>query len=107
MTIAATAALALLALAVACGGGSRAAEPAPTPEPKLAVSCGAAGEITSYRYTLRFQLDGPVLSLNGDAGQEGVLEQFTEALVGLFSDTQIEGAFVAPDRSQAILRYQD
>jgi hypothetical protein len=104
--VAALAVLGLLALVVACGSGGRAAEPTPTPELRLATSCGVTEEITSYRYTLRFQIDGPSLSLNGDAGEAAALEQFAQTLVGLLSDMQIEGAFVAPDRSQAILRFQ-
>ncbi|MFQ6019201.1 MAG: hypothetical protein ACE5KW_00415 [Dehalococcoidia bacterium] len=104
--IAATAALALLALLAGCSGGGRAAESTPTPEPELVASCDAIEDIHSFRYSLRFQLDGPGLSLDGDAGQGASLSQFAESLIGLLSDMQIEGAFVAPDRSQTVLRFQ-
>lgn len=95
-------------LLLACGEGDGDIEPTPTPKPQSVLSCQITRNISSYRYAINIQLDtagaplanegiGPAFSENSPLGA------FAPLLFGLLSDLEIKGAFVAPDRSQAIL----
>ena len=101
-------ALGVLAAAVACGGeksgdNGRASEAST----KVAVSCDAIADIRSYRYNISVKLQSPDLD-EGDQGTPAdAFSAFAQALTSLFADMQMEGAYVAPDRSQAVLRFQD
>lgn len=107
----ATVTLAALSFLAACGGTGAQLQatptPTPTPQPTVAVYCGAIQDITSYRYVLRLNLNLPELPPAQASPQDDVFGAFGAMLFGLLSDIQIEGAYVAPDRSQAILRLQD
>lgn len=100
----------LLVLAACSGGGAppqptATATPSPTSTPQLRISCAAIQSVSSYRYTIRLQLDIP--GFQATNGDEEPLGQFAEPLLGLLSDFHVEGAFVAPDRSQMLLSFQD
>jgi len=104
--IMATGVLAALLLA-ACGEGGS-GQPTPAAEPRVTPSCGAIRNVSSYRYTISIQLDipgAPAASREIDLtrGKDSPLGAFAGVLLGLLHDFQIEGAFVAPDRSQATL----
>lgn len=100
-----TSVLALLAFAavslVACGGGNGA-------EGEVTASCDSIRDIRSYRYTINLKLQSPAFE---DAAMTGTpappLSAFAEALEALFSDLKLDGAYLAPDRTQAVLRFQD
>lgn len=116
-------AIALLALLAACGGGTDTAmrvgvTPIPQPEGTVtaipstgfALSCDAVQNIASFRYTIRLKLEIPGLPAPPGAADQGLLGPTEEPLgalasivLGLFRDLKVEGAFVAPDRSRAIL----
>lgn len=91
----------------ACGGGSGpdvggSATPSPA---RVEASCDAIQEIESYRYFIALRLESPAfLELEVTPNP---LSEFAEALTDLFRDMELEGAFVAPDRSQAVLRFQE
>src|SRR3990172_11082516 len=67
-------------------------------------SCDAIKEIDSYRYTIALKLQSPAFEEQAQATPDP-LSVFTEALTDLFRDMELEGAYVAPDRSQAVLRF--
>ncbi len=94
------------AILAACGGG--AADPdEPARQLSAGAPCQAITEIQSYRYTLSLKLDSPALQLaEGDTSEEP-LSAFANALTALFADMEIDGAYVAPDRSQTILRFRN
>ena len=71
---------------------------------KVQASCDAIKEIQSYRYTISLKLESPALEQKSTATPDP-LGQFTQALTDLFSDMELDGAHVAPDRSQAVLRF--
>ena len=87
--------LAALIFWACTGGGSQ-----------LQASCDAIQNIDSYRYSISLRLEAEAFQQPDDAAPNP-LSEFAEALTGLFSDMQLEGSFVAPDRSQALLRFQD
>lgn len=100
---------ALIALAFwACDGGGAGLPPVGeeiTPTP-LAVepSCAALKDIQSYRYFIDLKLQSPAFQRAQETPHP--LSDFAEALASLFSDMELEGSFVAPDRSQTLLRFQ-
>jgi hypothetical protein len=49
----------------------------------------------------------PAADTSAPAGTPAPLAAFAEALAQLFSDFSLEGAYVAPDRTQAVLNFQD
>jgi hypothetical protein len=67
-------------------------------------SCDAIKEIQSYRYTISLKLESPAFE-QLDKATPDPLTEFTEALTDLFRDMELDGAYVAPDRSQAVLRF--
>ena len=102
-------ALALFALWACTGGGSDGDGPpgaiAPTPTPsRVKASCDAIQDIQSYRYSISLKLETEALGQTAEA-TPNPLSEFAEALTALFSDMQLEGAFVAPDRSRALFRF--
>ena len=94
--------LAAIVLA-ACGGGGGGGGPS--------ASCDSIRKIDSYRYSVSLKLDAPSSPPSPDAGATSPaaapLSDLADALTALFSDFTLEGAYVAPDRSQAILHFQD
>ncbi len=86
----------------ACGGGNEDAEGQAT------ASCDSIREIQSYRYTINLKLQSPAFETSGSTGTPAPpLSAFADALEALFSDLKLDGAFRAPDRTQAVLRFQD
>ncbi len=116
--------IAILILLAACGGGPTIetkvgatptsppeATATTTPSTGLVFSCRDIRSMASFRYTIRLRLDIPGLPTPPAALDGGLLEPtegpfgaFAAILLGLFQDLQVEGAFVAPDRSRAVLR---
>ena len=74
--------------------------------PQLQASCAAIQDIDSYRYSISLSLQSAAFQ-QPDEATPSPLGEFAEALTGLLSDMQLEGSFVAPDSSQALLRFQD
>ncbi len=72
----------------------------------LQASCDAIQDIDSYRYAIDLRLDSPAFEEPNPA-TPNPLSEFAEALADLFSNMQLEGSFVAPDRSEALLRFGD
>lgn len=96
----------LLALLTACGG------PQGTSVPDRSVqseSCRTIEEIGSYRYSLTLKVDRPEPAGQGIDGAtpSAPLSAFADALTALFSDFTLEGAYIPPDRAQAILRFKN
>ncbi len=100
-------ALGVVVFAACAGGGdsgrgadSKGADP-------LVASCKAIGEIQSYRYTITLKLKSPAFQSATGSTPSEPLSAFAEALTALFADMRLDGAYVAPDRSQAVLRFQN
>jgi len=86
----------------ACGGSNEDAEG------QVTASCDSIREIQSYRYTINLKLQSPAFENASSTGTPAPpLSAFAEALEALFSDLKLDGAFRAPDRTQAVLRFQD
>lgn len=85
-------------LLAACGGSGESA---------VKASCDAIEGIKSYRYSIALKLQSPAFQQSPGADPADPLSGFAEALTQLFSDIQLEGEFVAPDRSKTIMRFQD
>jgi len=101
---------ALAALALwACGGGDSSTDPldiggSVTPSPlRVQASCDAIQDIESYRYVFEIKRDLPETEPPDDA-TPNPLSSITEGIRELFRDSQWEGAFVAPDRSETLVR---
>ena len=99
-------------LLAACGGGGGGSNNTGSAgdtnaAARVTASCRAIGEIESYRYTISLKLQSPAFQGSDEASPEDPLSAFTEALTALFADMELEGSYVAPDRSQAILRFQN
>lgn len=69
-------------------------------------SCEEISSIESYRYSLSLGLDIPAFGDDVDPLLVDPLNAFSDALTALFSDMQLEGAYVAPDRTQVVLSFQ-
>lgn len=100
----------VLLLLAACGGAASKVTPGPgqqetAPPSEVVTSCDAIGEIQSYRYFISLRLQSPAFQEPTPEGTEAPLSGFAEQLNQLFSDMQLEGAFVAPDRTQAVMRF--
>lgn len=91
----------LAALLSACGGDGGA-------EGQVTASCDSIRDIQSYRYTINLKLETPAFENGGpSATPASPLSAFADALQALFSDLKLDGAFTAPDRTQAVLRFED
>jgi len=101
-TTLATAGLLVLALAAACGGGDNASTPS-----GVSASCDRIDSLQSYRYSILVKLQAPAFQSQPSASPAAPLGEFAETLTALLSDFEITGAHVAPDRTQAILRFQE
>lgn len=72
----------------------------------MEASCDAIQDIESYRYSITLRLEAPAFQQRDEA-TPNPLSGFAEALADLFRDMELQGAFVSPDRSQALLRFQE
>ncbi|MDO8612081.1 MAG: hypothetical protein Q7R32_04570 [Dehalococcoidia bacterium] len=100
-------ALAALTIWACTGGNSNSANPGgdgSNGRAKVEASCDAIKEIESYRYTISLKLQSPAFEQRDQATPDP-LSEFTQALTDLFRDMELDGAYVAPDRSQAVLRF--
>lgn len=98
----AAAGLLALALAAACGGGDNGSAPS-----GVSASCEQINNLKSYRYSILVKLQAPAFQGQPTASPSAPLGAFAETLTALLSDFEITGAHVAPDRTQAILRFQE
>jgi hypothetical protein len=89
----------LFALGAACSGGSEGNR-------GVAVSCDAMDDLDSFRYGISVKMQLPGLQSASGATPAPAFGAFATTLAALLSDFQIEGAYVAPDRRQAILEFQ-
>lgn len=67
-------------------------------------SCDAIQHIDSYRYFISLKLEAPLGEEPVANGTANPLFDIADALKDFFSDMQLDGAYVAPDRSQALVR---
>src|SRR6266542_538240 len=85
----------------ACGGGGGGGEA------QAAASCDSIRQIQSYRYTINLKLQSPAFrTANSTKPPAPPLGVFADPLEALFSDLKLEGAYRAPDRTQAVLRFR-
>jgi hypothetical protein len=77
----------------------------------LNFSCEQGANVKSYRYTMKFKMDVPGLTelqgLTDDYNDEYTdesLDAFGTLFLGLLSDIEVSGAFVAPDRHQSVFK---
>lgn len=93
-----------LVFLAACGGAGVGTAPDPGgAPPQVLASCEAIGQIQSYRYIISLRLRSPAFP---EGERAAPLRGFAEELARLLSDMRLEGAFVAPDRSQTVMRFQ-
>ena len=92
-------ALAGAAIVAACGSGAPATD-------RDSIDCGAFQDFDSYRYSLELKLDAPAFEDTLSPLSDDPVNAFAEALTALFSDMRLQGAFVAPDRSQVVLDFE-
>ena len=127
--LAAAGALTAALILTACGDDG---EEADSGQPSVSNACEALAELHSYRYTLTVSAelgdaepepgkaeaevtlnntveipDDPDASTLTPTPTPDALADLSDALATLFSDFTLEGAFVEPDRSQAVLQFQD
>lgn len=70
-------------------------------------ACDELSSVESYRYNLTLGLDIPAFGEDVDEPLlSDPLNAFSDALSALFSDMQIDGAHVAPDRTQVTLTFE-
>ncbi len=98
----------IAALAVSCGGGDDG--PATKARTSVSVACDPIAEMSSYRYSVKVKLQesGATQAAASPSIQvtPAPLSALTQALSALFTDFTLDGAYVSPGRSQAILRFQ-
>ena len=91
-----------MALMAGCTGGGD--------EPRkvgVSASCEKIAALESYRYSIVVKLQAPAFQETPGATPGAPLGEFADTLTALLSDFQISGAHVAPDRTQAILQFQE
>ena len=98
----ATACLIVTIAASACGSGDD-----PPPRTAVGASCQGIDELDSYRYSIVVKLQAPAFETKPGASPAAPLGEFAETLTALLSDFEIRGAHVAPDRTQAILQFEE
>jgi hypothetical protein len=86
---------ALAAAAIACGDSND--------DAGVSAQCEAFDGFASYRYSISVKMQLPPLQ---PGAPEPALGTYADSLAALLSDFQIEGAYVAPDRRQALLDFQ-
>lgn len=91
-------ALAVTVILIGCGGGANPREP-------LAVSCATIDALASYRYTINVKLN-VARGTPSPTNPQPSANIFTDSLNALLSDFTIDGAYIAPDHTTAILRFQ-
>ena len=69
----------------------------------VSASCETFDEFTSYRYSISVKMQLPGLQPGAAAPALGT---YADSLAALLSDFKIDGAYVAPDRRQALLDFQ-
>jgi len=69
----------------------------------VSASCEAFDEFTSYRYSISVKMQLPGLQPGAPAPALGT---YSDSLAALLSNFKIDGAYVAPDRRQALLDFQ-
>jgi len=89
---------ALLLAAAACGESGE--------DGSVSPSCDAFDGFDSYRYSISVKMQLPSLQTSADATPGPALGAFADSLAALLSDFKIDGAYVAPDRRQAVLDFQ-
>jgi hypothetical protein len=67
-------------------------------------SCDAIQDIQSYRYFISLKLDAPAADEPVETATPNALSDFASVLNDLFRDMQLDGSYLAPDRSQVSLR---
>lgn len=102
ITIWATACLFVTIAASACGSGDKT-----PPRTAVAASCQGIDDLDSYRYSIVVKLQAPAFETKLGASPAAPLGEFAETLTALLSDFEIRGAHVAPDRTQAILQFEE
>jgi hypothetical protein len=75
-----------------------------TAQLSVETSCDAIQDIDSYRYFISLKLDAPVAEQPVASATANPLSDIAGVLGDLFRDMQLDGAYVAPDRSQVQLR---
>ena len=88
-------AAALAIVLAACGDSEE--------DASVSASCEAIDEFASYRYSISVKMHLPGLQPGAPAPALGT---YADSLAALLSDFKIEGAFVAPNRRQALLDFQ-
>jgi hypothetical protein len=96
--------LAGLVLFASCAGGVG----TPRGQGAVAVSCDGIEKLPAYRYTVKLRLDRPQAAAQpgAETPTPAPLTALAGALQNLFSDFTLDGAFISPGRSQAILRFE-
>jgi hypothetical protein len=89
--------LAAVSLLVACGDSE---------DDSLSAACQSYDGFDSYRYSITVKMDVPPLETAPDAAPGTALSAYADSLSALLSDFKVEGAYVAPDRRQAILDFR-
>lgn len=101
-------AAALLALVLAaCGSAGRGGGSSLLNGGVTSPSCSAISQIKSYRYQVRLKLQTPTFEPSAETSPAPPLSAFAQAIVNVFADMQLDGAYVAPDRSQVIMTVGD
>jgi hypothetical protein len=84
-----------------------ACEGAGSDEESVSASCGSFDDLDSYRYSISVKMNLPGLQSSGSGPTPGpALSAYATSLAALLSDFQIDGAYVAPDRRQAVLNFR-
>lgn len=93
-------ALSAAVLIMACSNAPDKREPLP-------VSCANIEALSSYRYTINVKLNVPASTPTPATSPQSPESIFRSNLYALLSDFTIDGAYIAPDQTTAILRFQE